>query len=114
MTEQDKQLISEYMGWTTEPYWWCEKCKEEKSPYHVTYNTNCSDCGCAVVVKEDHPFDPNDASLCVQEMQKRGELYIFLTWIDNNLPYKEWSNFIAWIFNPDNFFSAFVEWRKMK
>jgi hypothetical protein len=47
-------------------------------------------------------------------MRKRGELYIFLTWIDNNLPYKEWSNFIAWIFNPENFFKAFVEWRKAK
>ena len=94
MTEQDKQLISEYMGWELSVY--------SREYYYIPKNGK-------VVY-----FDLNDAGLVVNEMVKRGELYIFLTWIDNNLPYKEWSNFIAWIFNPENFFKAFVEWRKTK
>jgi len=123
MTDDDKKRIAEYMGWTTEPYWWCEKCKEEKSPYHVTYNTNCSDCGCAVVIKEDHPFDSNNASLCVQEMQKRGDLEYFVGDTEDTLIYniryhKEHHSYksflVAWLFNSENFFAAMSEWLKRK
>ena len=74
MTPEDKQLIAEYMGWSENPYWWCEKCKEEKAPHHATYVERCSDCGCPVILKDDHNFDANDAAICVQEMQKRSKV----------------------------------------
>ena len=112
MTEEDKQLISKYMGWSENPYWWCEKCKEEKSPHHVTYVERCSDCGCPVIVKEDYSFDLNDAAICVQEMQKRGDWRNFLI-IARNLHKLEFdSQVIAWLFNPENFFNAMSEWLK--
>ena len=62
-----------------------------------------------------HPFDLNDAGLCVQETQKRGEFIPFV----NSVCYSRLTdyiriNFIAWLFNADNFFKAFTEWRKAK
>jgi hypothetical protein len=111
MTEEDKQLISKYMGWSENPYWWCEKCKEEKSPHHVTYVERCSDCGCPVIVKEDYSFDLNDAALCVQEMQKRGDWSNFFVWqrFDTE-PLEQFIYHIAWLFNAENFFEALVQW----
>ena len=94
MTNEDELAIAHYMNW--------HYAEHEGIDY---YDWNG---------RRQRNLGLNDAGLVVEEMVKRGELYIFLTWIDNNLPYKEWSNFIAWIFNPDNFFSAFVEWRKGK
>ena len=96
MTNEDKKIVADYMGYLTNPRgaWY-------DAPVYF-----------AAGKAGNINFDLNDAGLVVKELVKRGELYIFLTWIDNNLPYKEWSNFIAWIFNPDNFFSAFVQWRE--
>ena len=96
MTNEQAKIVADYMGWLTHPMgsWY------DAPVYFAAGKTG------------NINFDLNDAGLVAKEMQKRGELYIFLTWIDNNLPYKEWSNFIAWIFNPDNFFSAFVQWRE--
>lgn len=123
MTEEDKKLISKYMGWSENPYWWCEKCKEEKSPHHVTYVERCSDCGCPVIVKEDYSFDSNSAAICVKEMQKRGDWRKVTDWTvyqtNQHLPgvrkgniYYYDANFIAYLFNAENFFKAFCEWRK--
>ncbi|MFA5195964.1 MAG: hypothetical protein WC401_09240 [Bacteroidales bacterium] len=120
MTEDDKKLISKYMGWSENPYWWCEKCKEEKAPHHATYAERCSDCGCPVILKDDHNFDANDAALCVQEMQKRGEWLSFLKYV-NTSPllskpanwYSFWpDDFISYLFNAENFFTAMSQWLK--
>jgi hypothetical protein len=94
LSNEDKKIVADYMKWIFSEY--------GGDYYYIPKNGK-------VIY-----FDLNDAGLVVAEMQKRGELYFFLTWIDNNLPYKGWSNFIAWIFNPENFFLAFCEWRKGK
>ena len=95
MTNEDKKLIADYMGW---------------------FGINHLD-------KIDGNFDLNDAGLCVQEMQKRGEFRNYTDWTvyqtNQHLPgiksgdtYYYDANFIAWLFNAKNFFKAFTEWRK--
>ena len=59
--------------------------------------------GYAIPTPEIHYFDLNDAGLIVKEMVKR----------------EDWEGFVAFVeetpenrVSADNFFSAFVEWRK--
>ena len=99
MTNEDKQLICEYMGWNIDPYWWCD----------------CSIYGNPVIHKDVRNFDLNDAGLVVAEMQKRGDWITFVSFVDDyhyNADIQV--EFTAWLFNADNFFKAFVEWRKTK
>ena len=102
MTEEDKQLIAEYMGWTyhqtDDKKWWNLIGKDGST----------------------HLLDLNDAGLCVQEMQKRGsifEFYMHLIDVYNDLikDGKEIcgaDNFTVWLFNADNFFTAMAQWIK--
>ena len=100
MTEEDKQLIAEYMGWELSVY--------SREYYYIPKNGK-------VVY-----FDLNDAGLCVQEMQKRGsifEFYMHLIDVYNGLieDGKEIcgaDNFTVWLFNPDNLFAAMTQWIK--
>ena len=97
MTDEDKKLIAGYMGWT----------------YHVTDDGKWWNC---IGPKGgNHLLDLNDVGLVVAEMQKRGEFIPFV----NSVCYSRLTdyiriNFIAWLFNADNFFKAFTEWRKAK
>ncbi len=95
MTPEDKQLIADYMDWdgttTVEGY--------------------------AIDTPELHHFDLNDASLCVQEMQKRGDWGAFMnyTWSRRSATWPDLQDlqvFVAHIFNAENYFGAFVEWLK--
>ena len=91
MTDEDKKLIADYMGWdgttTIEGY--------------------------AIPTPEIHYFDLNDAGLVVKEMQKRDDWMSFITFADNEHFDKEISvEFSAWLFNAGNFFEVFVEWLK--
>ena len=96
MTNEDKKLISEYMGW---------------------FGINHLD-------KIDGNFDLNDASLCVQEMQKQEDYLDFIL-----VAYRQYDptapimgediNFTAWLMSMEegqakNFFKSMVEWRKGK
>ena len=90
MTEEDKKRISEYMGWKFSEWRMID--------------------GSAHVVNP-HFFDLNDAGLCVQEMQKRGELHSFLM-MDTFNQISSWSDFIADLFNAENFFNAMSQWLK--
>ena len=106
MTEEDKELIAGYMGWdivTVGP---------KKRPYKIYVDSK--DCNI------HHEFDLNDAGLCVQEMQKRGE---FAPFYDDLLDTYNGlcedgkatcgaDNFTAWLFNPENFFGAMAAWIK--
>ncbi len=62
----------------------------------------------------------NDASLCVAEMQKRGDWQKgcatgFGIYFESERPSHVFpEDYIAWLFNADNFFKAFVGWRKEK
>jgi hypothetical protein len=100
MTNEDKKLVTDYMDWSKD-YGYVEEYDSFRE------------------------LDLNDAGLCVQEMQKRGEFRKFTDWTvyqtNQHLPgmkkgdtYYYDANFIAWLFNADNFFTAFVEWRKTK
>ena len=90
LTQEDKQLIAEYMGWKLSEWRMID--------------------GSAHVVNP-HFFDLNDAALCVQEMQKRGELHSFLM-MDTFNQISSWSDFIADLFNAESFFNAMSEWLK--
>ena len=96
MTDEDRKAIREYMGW---------------------FGINHLD-------KIDGNFDLNDAALCVQKMQKRGEIDDFTkdalmiclkTTKVKALPI----NFTSWLMSTEdgqakNFFKAFTEWRNGK
>ena len=102
MTEEDKKRISEYMRWTYEPDRHCI-VSEGENHRRIAHN-----------------LDLNDAALCVQEMQKRGDWsYFYDDLLDtyNGLceDCKEpcgADNFTAWLFNADNFFTAMAAWIK--
>ena len=62
----------------------------------------------------------NDAAVCVQEMQKRGDWvnfydYVIDTYndlIEDSKVICGLDNLTAWLFNADNFFNAMSEWLK--
>ena len=93
MTEEDKKRISEYMRWTYEPDRHCI-VSEGENHRRIAHN-----------------LDLNDAALCVQKMQKRGELHSFLM-MDTFNQISSWSDFIADLFNAENFFNVMSEWLK--
>ena len=88
MTDEDKKRISEYMGWKLSEWRMID--------------------GSAHVVNP-HFFDLNDAGLCVQEMQKRGEWQKFcatgfVIYFERERPSHVFpENYIAWLFNAENF-----------
>ena len=109
MTNEDKKLIADYMGWH-------EVTVEDPMNKGVMEK---------ITTKHNYAeayFDLNDASLCVKEMQKRGEWDGFFYFVWNRyrksekLLYKEVNEatFTALLFSADNFFNAFVQWRKTK
>ena len=107
MIDEDKKLIAEYMGW--------------KLPCNGNYNhaVICAEDGDLCVECElYHPYNPNDASLCVAEMQKRGEWQKFcatgfVIYFEGERPSHVFpENYIAWLFNADNFFGAMAAWRR--
>ena len=103
MTNEDKKLIADYMGW--------EKGCDYHEPCNPLYSDSCEGCRYVTGVVN---FDLNDASLCVQEMQKRGEWeHDFMDFVAGS---QKWNyhQLIAWLFNAENFFEAFTEWRKTK
>ena len=93
---ENKQAIAVYMKWR---YWpgGYGQCYRVTEPWGKTVLIN---------------FDLNDAGLCVQEMQKRGEWWNFLKYantasaIGGMFP----EQFIALLFNTDNFFTAMAQW----
>ena len=91
MTDEDKKRISECMGWKLSEWRMID--------------------GSAHVVNP-HFFDLNDAALCVQEMQKRGEWQDFVQITSKIHKLGFHSEVIAWLFNPENFFNAMSEWLK--
>lgn len=95
MTNKDKKIVSDYMGW---------KKAILSDGYHNMLNNR------PVL------FDLNDAGLIVKEMVKRGEWEDFVAFVEETPKNREslitWNQLIAWLFSADNFFSAFVEWLK--
>ena len=90
MNNKDKQLIADYMELIFNP--------ARMSLYEYKDG-------------REFKFNSTDASFCVQEMQKRGDWFDFYWFAIGNSSSEALT---AWLFNPDNFFAAFVEWRKGK
>jgi hypothetical protein len=102
MTNEDKKTVADYMGWK---YWPSGKGQ----CYRVSEN------GGDVIIH----FDLNDAGLVVEEMQKRGDWGVFInhTWSKWSAQWRDLQalyEFVFHLFNVDNFFKAFTEWRKAK
>lgn len=97
MTEEDKKEIAKYMG-----------CQYDDDAGLYFYDNE--DEGEVDIFK----FDLNDASLCVQEMQKRVEWEEFHEFLANKYEEKclEWSESTAWLFVAENFFGAMAAWLK--
>ena len=96
MTTEDKRLISEYMGWKIGVLDWWRPGND----------------GCGLVKVS---FDLNDAGLCIKEMQRHGDWDDFLDYVETctNKRSQEWSRqLIAWLYDPDNFFTAISWWLK--
>jgi hypothetical protein len=96
MTNEDKKIVADYMWWAQYKY----------PSYYLNTKGDI----------ESHHFDLNDAGLVVKEMQKRGEWDSFIESVEENTsPICEtWNRLFAWLFDADNFFKAFVEWRKLE
>ena len=99
LTQEDKQLIAEYMGWTyhqtDDKKWWNLIGKDGST----------------------HLLDLNDAGLCVQEVQKRGEWGAFMnhTWSRWSAQWRDSQasqEFVLHLFNAENFFAAMSQWLK--
>lgn len=96
MTNEDKGLIAGYMGWdivTVGP---------KKSQYKIYVDSK--DCNI------HHEFDLNDASLCVQEMQKRGEWDEFYQSLAPD--FTNARRLTAWLFNAEKFHKSMAAWLK--
>jgi len=101
MTDADKQLICGYMGWNQS--WIVDEFTDWYRIESLTW------------VKIN--FDLNDAGLCVQEMQKRGDwerfcANVFILFIDEEKSSYLFPKYIAWLFNANNFFTAMTQWLK--
>jgi hypothetical protein len=101
MNQEAKKLVAEYMYWTP-----------------LILNNKAQ-----VVIDDvrDVYFDLNDAGLVVEEMVKRNIILHYDSFM--SYAHEKWdrestgpdgskARFHAWLFNADNFFTAFVEWRK--
>lgn len=97
MTNEDKKIVADYMGWPEDEILigYCT------APNKMAY------------------FDLNDAGLVVNELAINGEWREFYEsyfplFVATN-PLTISPDFLnLWLFNADNFFSAFVAWRKGK
>ena len=98
MTDDDKKRIAEYMKWES------VLVGPKKSPYMI-YIDN-------IDPNIYHKFDLNDAGLCVQEMQKRGDWEDFMAKVYGVCHFHKISSATAWLFNAENFFNAMSEWLK--
>ena len=95
MTDEDKKIMAEYMGWD------------------VCLCAKCSDGSRAVIDDvRDVYFDLNDVGLVVEEMMRRGEWEDFVAFVEETTENRfiTWSQLIAWLFNADNFHVAMAEW----
>ena len=107
MTNEDKHEVCKYMKWRYRVN------EAHVLGTHTDFTfTFCDDGWGRHVV-----FDLNDAGLVVSEMQKRGDwerfcANVFILFIDEEKSSYLFPKYIAWLFNADNFFTAFVEWRK--
>ena len=98
MTPADKAIVAEYMGWSLD---------YDANLYFYT-NKELDLCIAH--------YDLNDASLCVSRMVEKGDwedfqIKIYFSDMATGLRAHE---FVAWLFNADNFFQAMAAWLRSK
>ena len=92
MTNEDEKIVADYMNW---------HYAEHEGIYYYDWDG-----------RRQRNLDLNDAGLVVQEMQKRGGWQDFVQTAAKIHKLGFHSEVVAWLFNADNFFKAFTEWRK--
>ena len=105
MTPEDKAIIAEYMGWFKHIYF----CKYDEPIYFQEG------------VAGDIVFDLNDAGLCVEKMNDdsgcewehfyQQSMSDFAVMKRKGISQQE---FVAWLFNADNFFQAMTQWLRRR
>lgn len=98
MTPEDKAIIASYMGWKFDSLMSCYRCVGHYSdpvPVH---------------------FDLNDAGLCVEKMVEKDHWANFIPYALKICGPKalHMNYYVAWLFNPENFFSAMASWLRSK
>ena len=97
---EDRELICYYMGWFK----------------HIYFNKYDEPIYFQEGVAGDIVFDLNDAGLCVEKMVEKGDwedfqIKIYFSDMATGLRAHE---FVAWLFNADNFFQAMAELLRSK
>jgi hypothetical protein len=94
LSNEDKKIVADYMKWIFSEY--------GGDYYYIPKNGK-------VIY-----FDLTDAGLVVAEMQKRGEWQDFMSFVYGVCHFHKRSSVTLYLFNADNFFKAFIEWRGSK
>jgi hypothetical protein len=94
MTNEDELAIAHYMNW---------HYAEHEGIYYYDWDG-----------RRQRNLDLNDAGLVVAEMQKRGEWQDFMSFVYGVCHFHKRSSVTLYLFNADNFFKAFIEWRVSK
>lgn len=96
---EDKAIISEYMEWGEYEDEYCRGMFPFDTIIH---------------------FDLNDAALCVVKMMEKGDWDVFYqngmgqyALIDGRSGIKQ-QDYVAWLFNSQNFFAAMAAWLRSK
>jgi len=98
LTQEDKQLIADYMGWP----------KISSDDVYGREIEGSEDQLCVI------RYNLNDAGLCVEKMSNTPQEIDFKNFI--NIAITTWNktkarqSFDSWLFNADNFFSAMAAW----
>lgn len=94
LSNEDKKIVADYMKWIFSEY--------GGDYYYIPKNGK-------VIY-----FDLNDAGLVVEEMQDRYEWQDFMSFVYEVCHFHKRSSVTLYLFNADNFFKAFIEWRGSK
>jgi len=105
MTDEDKKLVFEYMGWCQHKYaasgklWGTGICIRCKDP-----------------LPKEHPLDGNDMVTAMNKIVEKQEWDKFAYLVKINLPYEVSfiEDIIYWIMQPARFFELMSSWLKEK
>lgn len=105
MTNTDKKLIGDYMGWRTRTH------VAHVFNMHEDFTFTTCDNGLRNIY-----FDLNAAGACVNEMQRRKNWVAFHRFTVDKYSKDCFlqAGFTAWLYDADNFFTAMATWLKEK
>lgn len=103
MTNEDKKLVADYMGWRTRTH------AAHVLNMHEDFVFTICDDGLRNIY-----FDPNTAGACVKEMQRRRNWIAFYRFTADKYSKDCFlqAGLTAWLYDADNFFEAMASWLK--